>query len=139
MMKTRLLISIILIFLAIFSSIQILDSSAGARSVVGTYTSERHPWELSLPGQQYILTLHPDRKAEMKTDFLEGAEDYVETGSWRDGKDGVVNVMLDGRADGTIYDAPVLITFTPSEGKLIVVEANNRFIVGGAVFERITP
>jgi hypothetical protein len=47
--------------------------------------------------------------------------------------------MLDGRADGTIYDAPVVITFAPSEGRLIVVEANNRFIAGGDVFERIVP
>jgi hypothetical protein len=135
-MKTRLFISVILIFLAIVISIQILDSSAGARSIVGTYTSERHPWELTLPDRHYILILHSNGKAEMNTDFLKGAEDYVETGSWRDGEDGIVTIMLDGRADGTIYDAPVLITFTPSEGKLIVMEANNRFIVGGDVFEQ---
>lgn len=131
-MRTRFLISIILIFLAIFIPIQLLSNAAGA----GPDTREGRPWVLTMPGRHYTLTLYSTGQAEMKTDGLKETEDYTETGSWYTSDNGAINVMLDGRADGAIYDGPVLITLAPSEGKLLVVESNDPFLTKDKEFEQ---
>jgi hypothetical protein len=67
---------------------------------------------------------------------VKGEEDFIETGGWYNGNDNSLNVMLDGRADGAVYDAPVIITLTPSEEGLIVVETNSWSLPQGLVFKR---
>ena len=75
----------------------------------GTYTASLPA--ASGPGRLVALTLNADGSAEMSTDYQNGKPPIVEVGSWQDNRDGTATVMLTGRADGTQYFQPDVITF----------------------------
>jgi basic membrane protein A len=83
---------------------------AGAsQNFSGTYSASMPA--ASGPGRQVVLTLNADGSAEFSTDFQNGKPPIVEVGTWQDNGDGTAMLTLTGRADGTPYMTPDVITF----------------------------
>jgi basic membrane protein A len=82
---------------------------ATAPGFEGTYTASLPA--ASSPGRLKTLTLDADGSAELSTDYQNGKPPIVEVGTWQDNGDGTATVMLTGRADGTQYNQPDVITF----------------------------
>jgi uncharacterized lipoprotein NlpE involved in copper resistance len=76
---------------------------------VGTYAASLPA--ASGPGRQVTLVLNADNTVQLSTDFQNGKPPIVEVGTWQDNGDGTVTVMLTGRADGTPFNQPDVITF----------------------------
>ena len=81
----------------------------GGPGFVGTYSASLPA--ASGPGRVVTLSLNGDGSADMSTDFQNGKPPIVEVGTWQDNGDGTVTVTLTGRADGTMYAQPDVITF----------------------------
>lgn len=86
----------------------------------GAYTAELPA--ASGPGRLITLSLTAGGTAELSTDYLNSEAPVVETGAWAENDDGTVTVTLTGRADGTVYDAPTVITFALTGETLTAVE-----------------
>ncbi|HXW00905.1 MAG TPA: copper resistance protein NlpE N-terminal domain-containing protein, partial [Anaerolineae bacterium] len=87
--------------------------------LAGTYTANLPA--ASSPGRAITLTLSADT-AQLSADYLNGEAPIVETGTWQDNSDGTATVMLTGRADGTVYEAPSIIKFKLENDTLTAVE-----------------
>lgn len=76
----------------------------------------------SSPGRDVTLTLNADGTVELSTDYLNGEAPIVEIGTWNADADGTASVALTGRAEGLVYEAPVVIVFQLMKGELVAVE-----------------
>ncbi len=91
----------------------------GSVGPVGIYGAELP--SASSPGRRILLSLGPDGRAEMSSDYLNDEPAIVEIGKWESAPDERVIINLTGRPDRQ-YDTPHVVAFVVQQDGLKAVD-----------------